>query len=340
TGYVLDPLSALPMNLVTFGWWLATPWPFFVPDGNLPALAAGLLVWTLWMFWSRHRWRAGDRRPAAWLAAALLSLAPVLTVEFRVEPRLAYLAFAPVALLLGQLLLGVRRRLRPLVAACLAVVAAAAGWTAFEARLSARGVDGHPTDPLVLHTAVSHEALRLLDSFDADRSRRIVILQVEDAGRRRDRLAAPDDLPLPTVLYAALAGELGLEVFGAGERGVAWVRRLEDVPLDALVFADAGPRLLFWGPVPQAFIYQTLTEIAHGRHDEAVGHLARGMRNSRRTMAFVFDETQLPASPEALRRNAGDFLNRIRTAVGLAPEERAALLATARELLARCNAYI
>jgi len=338
--YELPPLSALPTNLVTFGWWLATPWPFFVPDDNLLALTAGLLAWSLWLARSWHRWRTDDRRPAVWLTAALLSLAPALLVGSRLEPRLAYLAFAPGALLLGQLVLGKRQQLRTLVAVCMAVLAAATGWTVLEARLSARDADDLPTDPLVLHTSVSYAALRVLDSIDAAGSQRIVILQIENAGRGRSHLPRTSDLPLPTVLYDALAGDLGHEIFSSGRRPVAWVRRLDAVPLDALVFADAGSQLLFWGPVPQAFIYQTLTEIAYGRHDEAVGHLIQGMRNSRRIMTFMFDETQLPVSSEDLRRNANAFLNRIKATVGLDPEDRAALLETARELLTRCNAYI
>jgi hypothetical protein len=182
--------------------------------------------------------------------------------------------------------------------------------------------------------------LRTLDSFGPGRSQRIVILQVPDSPRRRVRLATPGDLPLPTVVHTALAGELGHALHGAEPHAIAWVRRLDAVPLDALVFADAGPRLRFWGPVPQAFLYQTLTEIAQGRHEAAVGHLRQGLRNSRRLMAFVFDRNQLPADPEDLRRNAKDFLNRIKATAGLDPEEKAALLETARELLTRCNAYI
>lgn len=340
TSYELAPLSALPMNLVSCGWWLATPWPFFAPDDNLLALTAGLLAWSLWLGWSWRRWRGGDRRPAAWLAAALLSVAPALVVDFRLEPRLAYLAFAPLALLLGGLVLGGRERLRTLLAVGLAVVTAAVGWTVFEVRLSDRDETDLPRDPLVLHTAVSHEALRVLDALGVGSSQRIVILQVDDTVRRRDRLSVPGHLPLPTLIHASLAGDLGHALHGSPAQRIDWVRSLDKVPLDALVLADAGPRLRFWGPVAQAFIYQTLTEIAHGRHDAAVVHLRQGMRNSRPAMAFVFDATQLPASPEDLRRNANDFLNRIKGTAGLAPAERDALLETARELLTRCNAYI
>ena len=340
TNHVLAPLSALPMNLVSCGWWLATPWPFQRPDEYLIALTAGLLLWSLWLGWSWHRWRGGDRRPAAWLAAALLSLAPVLIVEFRLEPRLAYLAFAPLALLLGGLVLGGHERMRTLLAVGLAVVTAAVGWTVFELRLSDRDETDLPRDPLVLHTAVSHEALGVLAPLAFGSSQPNVIQHIDDTVRRRDRLSVPGHVPLPTLIHASLAGDLGHALHGASGQRIDWVRSLDKVPLDALVLADAGPRLRFWGPVPQAFIYQTLTEIAQGRHDAAVGHLRQGMRNSRPTMAFVFDATQLPASPEDLRRNARDFLNRIRGTAGLAPVERDALLETARELLTRCNAYI
>jgi len=340
TGYELAPLSAFPENLVVFGWWLATPWPFYAPQDNLFMLTAGLLVWAAWLFWSWHRWRAGDRRPAAWLAAALLALAPALVVDFRLEPRLAYLSFAPAAVLLGLLVLGARPRLRPLAAVGLAVVAAAVGWTAMETRLSARNADDTPADPLVLHTAVSHEALRTLAAINTVEGQRFVILQIEDDARRRSRLGTPSGLPIPTILHEALEGDLGHAIHGSADRSVRWVRRLDDVPLDALVFADTGPRLRYWGPVAQAFIYQMLTEVARGRHDEAVKHLVQGLRNSRQIMAFVYDEAQLPADPEALRINARGFLDRIRSTAGLNAETKSELLAAARDLLTLCNAYI
>jgi hypothetical protein len=335
SGYGLDPLNALPLNLVHFGWWLITPAPFFATDGNLLVSLGGLLVWTLWLAWSWRRWPAGDRLPAAGLAAALLSLAPALVMDMPPRPYLAYLAFAPVVLVLAGALWGNRRRVPPILAIGLTLVSAAAGWAFVEARLSARGADELPSDRLVLHTAVSHEALSTIDAITTDT---VVILQLPNMSlSTRPSLGTPDHTPLPSVLHTALAGDLGYRLHGDAGRNVTFVRRLDKSPLDALVFADAGPRLLFWGPVPQAFIYQTLTQIAYGRFDDAVTNLWHGLRNSPESMPFVFDESQLPVTLDAIRARKSAFLHRIETMAGLHPDEREAMTATAQEIFLRCQ---
>ncbi len=335
SGFVLDPLNALPLNLVHFGWWLITPVPFFATDGNLLVSLGGLLVWTLWLAWSWRRWPVGDRLPTAGLYAALLSLAPALVMDMSPRPYLAYLAFAPVVLVLAGALWGGRLHIPPVLAIGLTLVSAAAGWLFVEARLSTRGDDKLPTDPLVLHTAVSHEALRTLDAMTTNM---IVILQLPDMSLPTRRgLGAPSQTALPSVLHAALAGDLGYRLYGSDDSDVTFVRSLDKTPLDALVFADTGPRLLFWGPVPQAFIYQTLTQIAHGRFDNAVTNLWHGLRNSPESMPFVFDESQLPVTLDAVRARKTAFLHRIETMAGLHPDEREAMTATVQELFARCQ---
>ncbi len=338
TGYVLDPLTALPKNLVFFGWWLVSPAPALASEPNLIVALGGLLVWSLWLTWSWKRWRAGDKRPAVGLTAALLSVAPALAVDMTPRPYLAYLAFAPAVLVLASAVWDRHRRITSPLAIGLMVACTAMGWVLTEARLAARDDDALSSDPLVLHTAVSHAALQTLDAMPPDRSAKIFILQLEDMSiAPRRGILAPTQTPLPSILHTALAGDLGYRLYGDAARSVTFVRRLDATNRDALVFADSGPRLRFWGPVPQAHIYQTLTQIAYGHHDAAVKNLWRGLRNSKSVMPFVFDESQLPVTPDAVRARKEAFLHRIQTLAGLEPEEREAMITTAQELFALCN---
>ncbi len=334
----IDPLAALPLNLALSGWWLVTPVPTLAPDAGPLVSLGGLSVWVLWLAWSRAAWQRDERRPALALAAAVLVLLPAWPVDMGPRPWLAYLAVAPAAVTVTGILLGGRDRFSTRAALIAALAAGVVGWGLGDLRLDRRDDGGRPADPLVLSTAVSHDALRVLDAVDPSVASRVAILQVPGLStRERSRLAAPLSAPLPSVLHTALGGALGPRLAGNPDRRVDWVRGLDDVTLDTHVFVDAGDLLHYWGPLPQAFVYQTLALIALGRQDEAVHTLGQAMRNSRPTMPFVFDESQLPVHMDRVRAGSRAFLAHIRIADALRDDEREAVLATARELLRRCN---
>lgn len=338
TGLLIDPLGATSLNLARCGWWLASPTPASMVDVGLPVALGGLSVWALWAAWSRLAWWRGNRVPALALGAGLLSLLPALGVEMGARPWLAYLAAAPAALTVTGALLGARGRPSTRTALGLALVAIVVAGGLAELRLTARDADGRPADPLVLSTAVSHDALRTLNVVAPETAPKVALLQIAGISTpARSGLAASRTAPLPSTLYTALDGDLAQRVAGDPRRRVDWVRWLDDVTLDSTVFVDAGDRLLWWGPLPQALVYQTLALIALDRQDEAVHTLGQAMRNSRPTMPFVFDVSQLPVPPARVRTGARAFLARIRTADALRDDERDAVLATARELLTRCG---
>jgi len=338
TGHARELWSAakVPLDLMQYGWWMISPWP--VPTARFTLLTgvAGLLAWLAWGFRARAGWRSGDRAAASALLGAVLALAPALTLRSPAQPHLAYAAWAVAAIVLGPALARRRETPRPAVALLFAAAATALSWGACEWRLSRRGTDGLPADPVVCRTAVSHEAMRTLRSVPAGPSPRLVILQPAVL-----RAAAGEDPAesgfRPTLVLEALAGDLGPALLGPGGASVRWASDLDRVQLDATVLLDAGARLLYWGPAPQAFLYLALTEIGLGRAAEAADVFERGLRRSPPTLPFQFDAGQLPVTLDAVRAGAPAFLAAIDGA-DLPPTERAALAGAARDLLARSGA--
>jgi hypothetical protein len=344
TGHAREVWSAakVPLDLMQYGWWMISPWP--VPTARFTLLTgvAGLLAWLAWVYRARAGWRTGDRAAAAALLGAALALAPAILLRFPAQPHLAYAAWAIAAIVLGPALARRRETPRPTVALLFAAAAAALSWGACEWRLSRRGADGLPADPVVCRTAVSHEALQTLRSVPAGPSPRLVILQPaalraaagEDPAGSKDQAG---DRFRPTLVLEALAGDLGPALLGPRGATVRWASDLDRVQLDATVLLDAGARLLYWGPAPQAFLYLTLTEIGLGRAAEAADVFERGLRRSPPTLPFQFDAGQLPVTLDAVRAGASAFLAAVDGA-DLPPTERAALAGAARDLLARSGA--
>lgn len=333
--HALGTAAAVPLNLMQYGWWMVSPWP--VPAARFTFLAggAGLLAWLAGAAWAHRRWRGGERAPAAALLGAALALAPALPLRTHVQPHLAYAAWAAAAVALGPILARRRAPPSPALALLLALGVAAFAWGSLEWRLSRRGADGLPADPAVCLTAVSHEALGTLRAVPAGPQKRLVILRpaalsggAPSGGGRR-----------PTLVREALAGDLGPSLLGPPGTTVAWATDPERLHPHAMVLLDAGTRLLYWGPAPQAFLYLALTEIGLGRAAEAAGVFERGLRRSPPTLPVQFDAGQLPVSLDEVRAGAPAFLAAV-DAADLPPTERAALAGAARDLLARCGAGI
>ena len=336
-GHAREPWSAakVPLDLMQYGWWMISPWPMPTARFTLPTGVVGLLAWLAWGVRARAGWRAGDRAAAAALLGAALALAPALTLRSPAQPHLAYAAWAVAAIVLGPALARRREVPRPAVTLLFAAAATALSWGACEWRLSRRGADGLPADPVVCRTAISHEALRTLRSVPAGPSPSLVILQPAAL-----RAAAGEDPAggfRPTLVLEALAGDLGPTLMGPRGATVRWASDLDRVSLDATVLLDAGARLLYWGPAPQAFLYLTLSEIGLGRAAEAADVFERGLRRSPPTLSFQFDAGQLPVTLDAVRAGAPAFLAAVDGA-DLPPTERAALSGAARDLLARSGA--
>jgi hypothetical protein len=109
------------------------------------------------------------------------------------------------------------------------------------------------------------------------------------------------------VLHTALGGSLGPRLLLGDRLEVRWTNGLQEAPADALVLAEDGPLLLPWGPVPQALLYLTLTEVARGQFDRAERHLARAARLGGPNLPIVYDPDHLPITAAQVQQQAGTF---------------------------------
>ncbi len=298
-------------NLAMYGWWLLSPGPLFASHFNLWMALAGWSLWLLWLVWAVRCWRRGSRLPAAGLLAALLVLAPDLLLRNHWYPYLALLAAAAGALTLASLP-PPRWRLRPLAA--LLLLLAAWGWAygGMTWRLKARDANGLPADPVVLRTAVSYAAASTLRQLpprpDGSPQTRLVLLQPP---RDKAQVELAERLGSSWVrgslLYNALEGRLGPQLVLPDSVSVAWASDLLDQPRDAFVLADAGTQLVPWGPVPQALLYLTLTEVGRNQFQRAREHLLRAGRLGEANLAFFFDEDLLLEPLNRIRSRADAF---------------------------------
>ncbi|MDO9693630.1 MAG: hypothetical protein Q7W56_02795 [Candidatus Latescibacteria bacterium] len=303
---------------------------------GLPVLAAALALGGDRAHRRQRLAAAAVLTVAAGLASALLLRSADAPGHVHALPHLAYAAWIAAAVVLGSVLARRRAAPRMLIALLLPFAAAALSWGAMEWRLARRGADGLPADPAVRSTAVSHEALQTLRAVPAGPAKRLAILQ--PAALHAAQVGDPAaDGAYPTLVRVSLAGDLGPALLGPLGTTVVWTTDPDRIPPDATVLLDAGARLLYWGPAPQAFLYLTLTQIGLGRAAEAAGVFERGLRRSPPTLSFQFDAGQLPVTPDAVRDGAPAFLAAVDGA-DLPPTERAALAGAARDLLARCGA--
>jgi len=331
--YALGGARQVLVNLGLYGWWLTWPGPVFASRFTPAMGLAGYAVWLAWTLLAVRRWRRGDRRIASLLTAALLSLAPALALHGHHPPYLALAAAAAWVLTLASLAPATWRP-RAAGTIALALTAAVFAWGSFEYRSSRRDEMGLPLDPTALRTAVSWQAARTLSGLPESDAGLIVLFQPPGVGpAQNDPLPAAGVLPQPTLLYTSLGGPLGPRMLAPDHAAVRWSRTLMDKPIDALVLTDVGPVLRFWGPVGQALVYLTLTEVGLGDFDRAAEHLEAAMRTGRQRMAFVYDPGQMVLPPEVIAARAPDFLAHLDQA-DAPPEVRAALRETAGEILA------
>jgi len=305
-GYVIELLAPLP-NLTQYGWWLITPIPVFTSRWTPLVGAGGLAVWSLWAAYAWRGWMHGDRRPAFLLAAALLSLAPVLALRSHVFPYFAYLAWIPAALTLaGAVSQRIGHAPRAPATAGVLLLAALLAWGGTTVRLKNRGDDGLSSDPAVLATALSYGALEVLRQLPGAPDE-IVVLQpdTDAAGRAR-----------PSRINAALAGDLGPKLALTDGPAVSWATSLTGVDRDVVVLADDDVRVRFWGPSIQARLNLVLVRVGQGRCGEAADLLLRTLQGADRTMPVIFDPAMLTVPLEAVTRNAPDFLDAIDSATG------------------------
>jgi hypothetical protein len=311
--YDLGGARVVLLNLAIFGWWLLSPGPLLAGGMEWPMLVVGGLLWVSWAAWGAVRWRQGARLPLLALAGALLALGPALPLRQHVAPYLAYLALAGWALAVASLL----PRLLPtpprlLLAA--AVLAAAWGWFGMRTRLGQRTELGLPADGVVAATSLSWDACGKLRSITAARAADdpapVVLLQFPVDNATRERARRMGELwSVDTELYAALGGAAGPQLVLGRDRRFHWANGLVTASPHALVFAEGGDGLRFWGDTAQASLYAALTDVGLGSFERARAHLTRAAGLSGERIAFVYDEGQMLVPLQIVTARKNDFVN-------------------------------
>ena len=110
-----------------------------------------------------------------------------------------------------------------------------------------------------------------------------------------------------SLLYNALEGRLGPRLMLPDSVSLVWANDLLDQPREAFVLADAGAQLVPWGPVPQALLYLTLTEVGRDQFRLARRDLLQAGRLGETSLAFFFDEDLLLEPPDRIRSRARAF---------------------------------
>ncbi len=298
-------------NLAGYGWWLATPGPFHAPQPGPIRAAAGGAAWLLWAAAAWQQWRHRQTWPATCLLGALLSIAPVLPLAAHIAPYFLYLTWAAAALALAGLVPH-RTRLRPAVALGMILCATVWSWIGTNARLKTRDALGQPADPLVLRTAISHEAVQIIRSVpwhaQVPEERYLVLLQIQPPGllaEMAERLG--ENWAAGTVLHTAIGGTYGPRLALQDSVSVMWANGLFKTPAGAFVLTEDGAHLRPWGPTQQASLYLALTEVAQGRFARAERHLLRGALLSQQQMPFLYDPDMMVVSPTAVQLQAASF---------------------------------
>lgn len=336
--YALGDPGLAARNLVTYGWWLLLPGPEFPPQpaGWQRLLGGGL--WLAWIVWAAWQWRGGRRDPAFALLGAGVMLLPLLGLARHVAPDLAYPVEPFGALALAGL---VPRRWRPRgpVLAILAVLACAWALVGMRGRLDLRGEEGLPADPLVRRTAASWAACQQLRQLPLPDSGLVLLQPPLTPQTARMAAALGEDRVTGSLLYHSLDGVNGVRVLLGRDVPVHWTSGLLFVPETAFVALDGGGRLIPWGPVPQALLYQTLTDVAAGLFPRARRHLLRAslLVGPGGTFSFAYDPDLLPLGLARVLANADAFLAHLdQTAAADAPTA-AALEINFQRLVAACT---
>lgn len=317
-------LLAAPVNLGRYGWWLATaPWPApTVGDAGWSGML-GLAFWTFWTVAAWRRWRTGDRRPAALLAAALLALGPALLLRTHLREDLALLAWVPAALTLAVLCDRGRGGVRPATALGAALIVAAVAYAGTEVRLKLRRDDGLPRDRSVRGAAIAYNFFEIVRNVPGRTSEGFVVIQPDAVGAPTLRL---------TEIASAVAGDLGPRVYLPDGPRVAWRTDLDAIPADALVLADDGRSLRFWGRPVQARLVLAAVRIGQGYHGEALDLLLDALTREDETVPLMLDPAMLTVPAADVRAGLPAFLAHVSRA-GLTPARIAAVRQVVTDLL-------
>ena len=304
--YALGGPLVAAVNLGAFGWWLLSPGPILASGISPLMAAAGGLLFVGWGIWGVLQLRRGLPLVLAAFAAVLIVLAPALPLRSQLVPYLAYLAVAPLALLVGAIAdrIGSRRLdhlgYLPLLGF---MTLAAIGWGFFgmETRLGNRNELGLVADPVARATALSWHGCRTMENLgrQSDTSAggsltHLTLLQplvdgfaTSLADRLGERWTQPSDL------HEALGGTVGPRLVLGPDVRIEWVNGLTTASSQAIVLCESATGFRMWGTTANAVLYAALTDVGLGHFERAHGHLLRAAALGDERIAFIYDAGQM-----------------------------------------------
>ncbi len=341
--YAFGPWYSPVLNLAVFGLWLLLPGPYPVYNFPLVMYLAGLLFWILWGYFALNRWRVKDRRVAFCLAAAFLSLLPVLSLRDHLYPYYAYVAASALAMTVAAAVPH-RWRIDPVVAALLGFFAVAWGLGVASTRQYGLDSQGLPRENTLKYAVVARDGIATLQNMRVPPGGAIVVYQIPTPAPA----AGPDVLGRPTVPGTSLVrrclGEgLGPRLILGQEVEVAWTDDLQSVNAGSYVAADTGWRLLPWDSLDHGLLYASLVAIAEERFGQAVLYLSRALEVSQQRLTFRYDASLLPVSFERVQELAPRFEDYLTGEVGRPPapilsaDEVRKIVQVFRVMLAKCR---
>jgi len=306
--YATGGLTVGLKNFGVCGWWLMSPGPILASTVSGLMIGAGWLFFGGWAAWGVLQMRR--RNPAVLLAlvAALLVVAPVLPLQDRLVPYLAYLAVAPLGLLVGSIAQQVRTtRLQhlglPPLLGLFTLVAIAWGFFGMETRLRNRNELGLVADPVARATALSWQGCRTIQTLrsqpilaagQADRFTHLALVQplvdpqtIDLAEQLGERWARRSNM------YLALGGTVGPRLMLGPETLVHWANGLTTASTKAVVLCETATGFRLWGRIENALLYAALTDVGLGHFERARGHFNRAAELSGDQIVFIYDEGQM-----------------------------------------------
>lgn len=307
-GYATGGLGAILSNLGIFGWWLTSPSPILAGKFSMLMTVAGGLLFLVWAAWGVVMWRRQSPLVALSLVAALLVLAPILPLKSQAVPYLAYLAVAPLGLLVGAIVQQLASpRLSHLNAVpligFLALAAMAGGFFGMEARLKGRNELGLLADPVARTTALSWAGCRTIEQLQnhpglnqsaAGGLTHLVLLQPLVEAKATDLARSLGERwTQPSDMYQALGGTRGPRLIMNSAAQVVWSNGLMTPSSKSVVLCETATGFRLWGKINNALLYAALTDIGLGHFERARNHLLRAGSLNEDQVMFIYDEGQM-----------------------------------------------
>ncbi len=306
--YATGGLSVILMNFGAFGWWLMSPGPVLASGISTLMAVAGGLLFMMWAAWGVFMWRRRSPLALMALVAAVLVLAPALPLRYQVVPYLAYLAVAPVGLLVGAIIQQFKtmreaRAGHMVVVGFVSLVAILTSFWSMETRLNNRNELGLVADPVARATALSWQGCRTikqlqshpgLNGADQTGFTHLVLMQPVVNNATMDRaLDVGERWTQPSDLHEALGGAIGPRMVLPPEINMHWANGLTTASSKAVVLCETATGFRMWGQVENALLYAALTDVGLGHYDRARRHLMRAGELSGDQIIFIYDAGQM-----------------------------------------------